>query len=158
MRTLNVRLLFSLIAAFGLSIIPLPDILMAFRPPWLLLLILYIQFFLPQYFIVTLLVFLGVCLDVLLSTVIGEHAFALILTTWIASGKVRRFHFLAMIQQLGFIALLCFVYQSILFLTDAFLGYNYQLCMVVGPVLGSLFLWPTIHRLLCHMTVSAREI
>ena len=157
MTSLNIRLLLSLIITFGLSIMPLPEVLTGFRPPWLLLLVLYIQFFQPNYFSVTLLVFLGICLDVLLSTVIGEHALALVLTTWLASGKVRRFNFFAMPQQMALVALCSLVYQLMIFLTDAFLGYNSQLWMVIGPVIAGTLIWPWIQGILFHLTVPVQR-
>ena len=140
---MNIRLLLSLMLAFGLSILPLPDILSDFRPPWLLLFVLYIQFFQPNYFSVTLLVFIGVCLDVLLSTVIGEHAFALVLTTWVASGKVRRFNFFAVAQQMALVGLCCFVYQSII----------YTICSSISKSDYQFIFMRYINRNISHMSI-----
>jgi rod shape-determining protein MreD len=142
--TLNIRLFLALIIALTLTILPLPDVMMGIKPLWVLMLVLYVQFFLPHYFNITLLFFLGLCLDVLLSTVIGEHAFALLLTTWFAAGKARRFNFFAMLQQMMLVALYCLIYQLIVFLIDAFLGYNNGLWIVVGTVSLSTFFWPWV--------------
>lgn len=155
--TLNLRLMFALLVAFVLTILPLPVMMMGFRPPWILILVLYVQFFLPNYFNITLLLFLGLCLDVLLSTVIGEHAFALILTTWFASGKARRFNFFSMVQQMMVVALCCLVYQLIIFLIDAFLGYNTGLWMVIGTALLSMFFWPWVEWVLTNGLLLIRR-
>ena len=155
MLTLNLRLFFALFIAFVLTIVPLPEIMTGLRPAWVLMLVLYIQFFLPDYFNITLLFFLGLCLDVLLSTVIGEHAFALVLTTWFASGKARRFNFFSIIQQMALIALFCLVYQLNIYLIEAFVGYNPDLLMVVGPTLFSTLLWPWVGRALVQGTFVA---
>ena len=157
MMTLNLRLIFALLVAFVLTILPLPVMMMGFRPPWILILVLYVQFFLPNYFNITLLLFLGLCLDVLLSTVIGEHAFALILTTWFASGKARRFNFFSMVQQMMVVALCCLVYQLIIFLIDAFLGYNTGLWMVIGTALLSMFFWPWVEWVLTNGLLLIRR-
>ena len=117
---------------------------MGFRPPVILLLVLYIQYFLPQYFNTTALLLIGLCMDVLLSTVIGEHAFALLLTTWIASGKARRFAFFSMGQQIMLISILCFIYQLSIFLIDAFLGYHNGTWGMAGAALLSMLAWPWI--------------
>ena len=90
------------IVALILSILPMPELISAFRPPWVLLLVLYIEYFLPGNFKLTTLLIVGLLLDVLLSTVIGEHSFALLLVTWIASSKSRRFQFFSMMQQICF--------------------------------------------------------
>lgn len=92
-RNLRVRLCLGFIVALLLSILPMPELISAFRPPWILLLVLYIEYFLPGNFRLTTLLFVGLLLDVLLATVIGEHSFALLLVTWIASSKSRRFQF-----------------------------------------------------------------
>ena len=152
---LNVHLFFALFIAFVLTILPLPEMMVGFRPPWVLILVLYVQFFLPNYFNIFLLFFLGLCLDVLLSTVIGEHVFALVLTTWFVAGKVRRFYLFSMGQQMVLVALFCLVYQSILFLIDAFLGYNNGPWLIVGTALFSMLFWPWV-RVLADSTLLYR--
>jgi rod shape-determining protein MreD len=142
MMNLNLKLILAFFIAFILTIIPLPLAIAGIRPPWILLVVLYVQFFFPRYFSITLLLFIGLCLDVLLATVIGEHAFALLMTTWIASGKVRRFGFFSSIQQMLLVAVFCLVYQLIIYLIDAFLGYNNRPWMVIGTALFSTFFWP----------------
>ena len=142
MMTLNLRVFFALFIVFGLSILPLPHMMMAIRPPWVLLFVLYIQFYLPNYFSVTLLLLLGLCLDVLLSTMIGEHAFALILAAWFAASKTRRFNFFSMVQQMMLVASFCLIYQLTIFLIDAFLGYHNEPMMVIGTTILSMFFWP----------------
>lgn len=147
MITLNIRLFLALFISFVLTILPLPEMVIGFRPPWILLFVLYVQFFLPHYFNVTLLLFIGLCIDVLLSTVIGEHAFALLLTTWLAAGKARRFGFFSLIQQMMLIALLCLVYQLIIFFIDAFLGYHNGVWTFSGAVVLSMLFWPWLRVL-----------
>ena len=150
--TPSIRLFVALIIVFILTILPLPEILVGFRPPWFLMFVLYIQFFLPNYFNIFLMFFLGLCLDVLLSTVIGEHALALILTTWLAAGKARLFTFSSVIQQMTLIALFCFTYQLIIFLIDVFFGYSNGVWLVVGTTLLSLLFWPWVRWALANGT------
>ena len=142
MITLNVRLFLALFFAFVFTILPLPDLLIEFRPPWVLLLVLYVQLFLPNYFSITLLFFIGLCLDVLLSTVIGEHAFALLLTTWFVMGKARRFNFFSLLQQMILVALFCLSYQLIIYFIESFLGYHNNLRGIVGAAVFGMLLWP----------------
>ena len=148
--TLPLRLVLALLLALMLTVLPLPELLAGFRPPWLLLLILYVQFFLPSYFNVTVVVALGLCLDVLLSTALGEHAFALIITTWIAAGKSRRFCFFSMIQQMLLLSVFCLIYESALYLIDAFLGYsNTPWTIIEASFMGMLF-WPWLRLSTYH--------
>ena len=152
MNTLNVRLFLAVLTALVLTIIPLPELLTGFRPPWVLIFVLYIQFYLPEYFNLASLFILGLCLDVLLSTAIGEHAFALTFVTLLASGKARRFNFFSMGQQMGLVAALWAIYLSIIYVLDAFMGYSNHWWMVLGTTLISLFFWPCA-RVLAESTL-----
>ncbi len=51
--TLHVRLFLGFILALVLSILPMPELISDFRPPWVLLLVLYIEYFLPGNFKLT---------------------------------------------------------------------------------------------------------
>lgn len=126
------------------TIIPLPVALVDFRPAWVLLLVLYVQFFLPQYFRVTWVFLLGLCLDVLLSSVMGEHALALLIVTFAATRKVRRFYFFSMLQQMFIILIFCIMYQLVIYLIDAFLGYEVGIRSIICTALISMFFWPWI--------------
>lgn len=147
MKNLSFRLWVGFIGALVLSILPIPELISAFRPPWVLLLVLYIEYYLPGNFKLTALLILGLLLDVLLSTVIGEHSFALLLVTWIASSKSRRFQFFSMMQQICLIGFFCFLYQSVISFTDALLGFHYSLLMPLASALLGMFFWPWIRLL-----------
>ncbi len=108
MSVLHIRLGLGFLVALALSILPMPELISIFRPPWVLLLVLYIEYYLPGKFKLTALLIVGLLLDVLLSTVIGEHSFALLLVTWIASTKSRRVQFFSLIQQVCLIGFFLF--------------------------------------------------
>lgn len=147
MNTPNVRFLFAAFMTLVLTIIPLPEIIAVFRPPWVLMFVLYVQFFLPRYFRVTWVFLLGLSMDVLLASVIGEHAFALLLVSGVASNKARRFHFFSVAQQMILIALFCLVYQLVIVLIDAALGYNNEILFAFGTVLVTMIFWPWVKLL-----------
>lgn len=157
MTNLRLRLCTGFIGALILSILPMPELISAFRPPWILLLVLYIEYFLPGNFKLTTLLIVGLLLDVLLSTVIGEHSFALLLVTWIASSKSRRFQFFSMMQQICLIGFFCLCYQAVISFIDALLGFNYSLFMPFISALLSMFIWPWI-RLLGDGSLLARLV
>ncbi|KTC88637.1 rod shape-determining protein MreD [Fluoribacter dumoffii] len=157
MRNLRIRLCLGFTVTLLLSILPMPELVSAFRPPWVLLLVLYIEYFLPVNFRLTTLLFVGLLLDVLLATVIGEHSFALLLVTWIASSKSRRFQFFSMMQQIFLIGFFCLLYQLIISLITALLGFNYSLFTPVASALVGMFVWPWI-RLLGEDTLLKRLV
>lgn len=145
---LSFRIVLACLVALILTILPIPASLSSFRPPWILLVILYIQFFLPTYFSVTVTILLGLCLDLLLSTLMGEHIIALVVATWIASTRVRRFHLLSLLQQIAIVTGLSFVYELMLYCIDIYQGFNHSLLMVFGTTLLSLMVWPWVSLLL----------
>ena len=147
MKNLRIRLSLGFIVALLLSILPMPELVSAFRPPWILLFVLYIEYFLPGSFKLLTLFFVGLLLDVLLATVIGEHSFALLSVTWIASSKSRRFQFFSMMQQIVLIGFFCFLYQSIISLIEFLLGFNYSLFTPLASAMVGMLLWPWIHLL-----------
>lgn len=147
MTNLRIRLGIGFIGALILSILPMPELISIFRPPWILLLVLYIEYYLPGNFKLTTLLFVGLALDILLSTVIGEHSFALLLVTWLASTKSRRFQFFSIMQQICLIGFFCLVYQATISFIDALLGFNYSLLMPVTSAILGMLIWPWIRLL-----------
>lgn len=144
MRFISLPLLLAAILALALSIVPLPELLLGLRPPWALLLLLYVQLFLPEQFNLVFLVVIGLALDTLLSTLLGEHAFALALVAWVASNKARRFSLFAMGQQMALIGFFCLLYQILILMIDVSLGYYYGFVMPLSSALISILLWPWI--------------
>ena len=139
---MNIRVMITFLAGLILTIMPLPDMLVQFRPPWILLILLYMQFYLPHYFNVTLIFILGLMLDSLLATVIGEHALILCVVAWLATSKTRRFALFSIGQQMIFIAFFAMVYQIGIALIDSFLGYRATLESILGAGLVSVLVWP----------------
>ena len=138
------RLVLACLLALILTILPMPDILLGSRPAWVLMLILFLQFYLPDSFNLVALFVLGLLLDVLLSSVIGEHTLALSLVSWIASNKARRFYFFTIGQQMIVIGFFCFLYQLILLTINAFLGFHVGLVSTIGSTAISVLLWPWV--------------
>jgi rod shape-determining protein MreD len=153
MNALTLRLVIAMMIALILTILPLPDLFSGLRPPWVLMLILYLQFFLPDRFNMMILLLAGLLLDVLLFTVLGEHAFALSIVAWVANNKTRRFNFFSIWQQMALIGFLCFLYQMLIFITESFLGYQMSLLPLAGSALLSLILWPWV-RILADDTLK----
>lgn len=147
MISLNLRIILAIVLSLGLSILPLPELITNFRPPWVLMLVLYLQFFIPSHFNLMVLIIIGLMMDVLLATVMGEHALALILVTWIASSKARRFQFFSPGQQMALIGFFCFLYQLAILVTDSFLGYPVSWLSCLSSSLVSVVFWLWIRLL-----------
>jgi rod shape-determining protein MreD len=99
---------------------------------------------LPRYFSLPAILLLGLCQDVLLSTILGEHAFALLVITWLVNTQSRRFRFFTMSQQLALVGLYCFTYQGIIISIDALLGFSYHVFTPIKGAFVGLLLWPWV--------------
>lgn len=111
MSFLHFRVAFAIVLALLLTILPFPVMVENFRPNWIILLLLYFEIYLPSYSYASLSVLIGIILDVLLYTLIGQHAFILGLTLWFASTKTRRFYCFNLSQQIAFVGFLSFFYD-----------------------------------------------
>lgn len=151
----TMHIFLGLLMTLGLAIIPLPDIIHSFRPCWTLLFILYIQFYLPQQFRIIVVLIFGLCLDVLMSSVLGEHGLALLLAIGLASTKARRFTFFTLGQQTLFVGCLCFLYQLTFFAIDGLLAYHVQFSMMLASTFVSMLMWPWL-RVLADDVFSSR--
>jgi rod shape-determining protein MreD len=148
MMSINIKLLLTLIVCLILTIIPIKETFHFLRPAFILMLVLYVQCCLPSYFRVMWVFVLGLCLDAFSATVMGEHAFALILTTWIATNVQRSFEHFSMLQQMLIILLFCMVYQFTIYTVDAFFGVTTNLFFVFVSSFVSMLIWPWLRFLL----------
>jgi rod shape-determining protein MreD len=138
------RLCFLFILALILSIISFPMCMALIRPLFILLLVIYVQVTLPTAFQVSGLLFLGLTLDVLCASILGEHVLALTLTAWCLSGRAQRFKFFSISQQMAWVFLLSMVYQFILFGLSMMLRYPMSLEAMILPVCMTTLSWPWI--------------
>ncbi|MCH9756706.1 MAG: rod shape-determining protein MreD [Gammaproteobacteria bacterium] len=139
----------SLVAAIMLllSIMPFGAVLSLFRPFWVLLFVLYLQYTLPKQCNVLFILFFGLLLDALSAGVIGQHAFALLLTAWVSLKRSQRFRLLWMSQQLFGIAVLALLYQLALLSIQFILGYPVSVLGVLLPIVMTALCWPWMQYL-----------
>ncbi len=137
-----IRLFLSFVLVLLLTILPMPAFCQNMKPMWALLFLFYVQFYLPDYFHLVTVFILGLLLDILLSTIIGEHILALTLVTWISSNKARRFYFFSVSQQMALIAFFCLLYQLIILTIEALLNLQVYPLGLLGGTLLTALLWP----------------
>lgn len=125
-----------------LSIIPLPSILIPFRPAWLLLFLLYTQFQLSDYFKIIVIFLVGILMDAILSSVMGEHVFALTAALWCASSKARRFSLLPMGIQMFYIGIFSLIYCLCLLFVNRVLGNPYPVNTLFTVSIVNSIIWP----------------
>jgi rod shape-determining protein MreD len=142
------RLLFTLVFALFLSVVPLPAYLDAVRPSFLVLAVLYWSIVAPRAGGIAIGWFSGLALDVFQGSLLGEHALALSLVTYIALREHQKIRAKHVFQQSLLVLGALVIYQCVLFAIDGWTGHT-----LIGPlhwlqiVTGTL-LWPLVAPLL----------
>lgn len=134
-----------LVLALLLAVYPLPLSWRWWRPEFVLLVVIYWVFVLPNNTSLTLVWCLGLIQDLIEGTPLGQHALGLVIVTYIGIQSYRRVRNYALWQQCGWV----FVLVGISQLTS-----NWVYSMAGGTVSGVYFLYPAITSALlwplCH--------
>ena len=134
----------TLIVAFMLTALPLPDWAAPFRPDWVALTLIYWAIMLPRTWSVGSAWLIGILLDVAQGTILGQHALALCLIVFITV----RFHLLMRVFPIQQLAATVFailaLYQFILFWINGVAGVEVPLVNYWGPVLTGTLFWPLV--------------
>ena len=144
-----VIVIISFLVALLLSILPLPVWLTLIQPRWVVLVVIYWIIALPHRFSLGVAWILGILLDVLYGTVLGEHALALSVVAFIAQRLHRQIRMFPAMQQAFSIFLLIIVYEGLLLWIQGMLGQlgsNARWFWASG--LTSMLFWPWVHNLL----------
>ncbi len=112
------RLIFAFLFAAVLSICPLPEIVISLRPQLFLLIFLYLQLFANRYFYISLLLIIGILLDVMHANILGEHALSMLVTCLVMVQRSRRFQFFSDPQQILIIFFLVLLNNILFALTN----------------------------------------
>jgi rod shape-determining protein MreD len=134
----------SSLVALALAVLPLPSILEAFRPDFLVLVVLYWSIESPRAGGLTLAFMGGLALDVTHGVVLGQHALALTLMAGWATHLRLRLRVFSMLSQCLTIFAFLTGYQFVLFWVDGATGNPVTTFgRWIAPVVGAL-LWPLI--------------
>lgn len=142
MNAVLMRLSLGLVVALVLTIIPLPSVFSMVRPAWVLLIILYTQCFFERYFKIFITFLIGLYVDVLTGAMMGQHVFALLVTTWFVSSRIQRFRYYSMAHQLCLIAVFSLIYQLNMYLVDALLGHAVFIWQILVVPFTTVLFWP----------------
>lgn len=135
----------SIVIAMMLTIMPLPDWLEAWRPSWLLLVLVYWILSLPQRTGVFVGWTLGLLLDVLKGSLLGQHALALAVVAWIAWKLHLQIRNLPMWQQMMTVLAMTSIFEFLLFWIDGVSGHPTTPDQRIGGVITSALFWPLIY-------------
>ncbi|AZQ85759.1 rod shape-determining protein MreD [Colwellia sp. Arc7-635] len=148
--TISSRLiiLLTFLVALMASIMPLPLSVDAFRPDWVLVVLLYWCLALPARVNVISAWVMGFILDVLLGSTLGVHAGAMALSVYIIAGNFQKIRNFSIWQQALIVGVLSALYHLIVFWLQRFLTDAVFLPSYLYPVLTTIILWPWAFLLL----------
>lgn len=148
--TLSSRLiiLLTFLVALMASIMPLPLSVDAFRPDWVLVVLLYWCLALPARVNVISAGVMGFILDVLLGSTLGVHAGAMAIAIYIVAGNFQKIRNFSLWQQSMIVGVLSALYHLIVFWLQRFLTDAVFLPNYLYPVITTIILWPWAFLLL----------
>lgn len=130
-----------LLVMVALALVPLPRGISAFRPDWVAVVLLYWSLTAPRRFSLLTAFWMGIVLDTLSGSLLGQHALALLVIVYLA----ERFHLRIRVfplSQLGLTVLaLLGLYEFILFWIDGVAGRTVPLMERWAPPLTGTLVW-----------------
>lgn len=130
----------TVLAAWVLALLPMPDWAAPFRPEWTLIVLVYWAMALPSRVSIGWCWLAGLGLDVLMGTLLGQHALALALVGWVVARMYLQVRVYPEWQQALVLVALVGMYEFVLFWTDGISGTRSEARW--GPVLTTALLWP----------------
>lgn len=139
---------FSILIAFILTIVPLPDWLVWYRPAWVLMVLVFWVLAEPYRFGIFAAFIVGLLLDLLTGTYLGMHAFTLTLVIYFFVRFQTQIRSFPAIQKIGVIFLAIVLYVGLQQMLYAILGasqHSYQSWGIIGT---TLLFWPIVNFML----------
>ncbi len=140
--------IFTLLIALIATIMPLPLSIDAFRPDWVLVVLIYWCLALPSRVNVISAGFVGLVLDVLLGSILGVHTAAMAVAVYIIAGNFQKIRNFSVWQQALIVGVLSALYHLIVFWMQRFLTDAVFLPSYLYPVITTIILWPWAFLLL----------
>ena len=141
-------ILLSLLIGLILGILPLPGELELYRPDWALLILLYWSLALPERIGVGIAWLTGLFQDVLTATLLGQHALAYAVASYLIIKLHQRLRLHPLWQQSLSILLLLMLAQLIIFWINGIIGRPIQSWLYWLPSVVGALLWPVVFVLL----------
>ena len=141
-------ILITLLLALLASIMPMPISIDAFRPDWVLVVLIYWCLALPNKVNVITAWVMGLILDILLGSTLGVHAAAMALSVYIIAANFQKVRNFSLWQQGMIVGTSAGLYHIIVFLLQHYLTDVVFLSSYLYPVLTTIVLWPWTFLLL----------
>lgn len=132
----------TLAVALLMALLPMPSWTVWLRPAWVLLVLIYWTIALPYQIGVGTAWMMGLVVDVLTGSLLGEHALALTLVIYLVSRIYHRFRAAPLLQQGISIMLFVWLYQFIIYCIQGFIGDVPMHLLYWSQAVTSMMLWP----------------
>jgi rod shape-determining protein MreD len=144
------RMLLSAFIALALTVLPLPPWLDVLRPAFLVLAVLYWSINAPRTGGIAFGFFAGLMLDVFQGPVLGEHALALSLITYITVREHQRIRSKPAIQQALIVFGALTEYELVLFMIDGWTGHPVTSSLRWVHIVTGALIWPPAAAILAY--------
>lgn len=141
-------ILTSLFLAVVLALLPLPDWTTWYRPSWVVLVLIYWTINSPYRVNVGVAWVMGVLMDLLTGTLLGEHALAYTIVIYFVSRMYIRLRMYPLLQQGLSVFVFVLLYQFILYCIQGFIGELPNSHLYWLSSMTSMLLWPWLFVLL----------
>lgn len=143
-RTGYMAIAISFLVAMMLTALPMPAWAALWRPAWVALVLIYWCMAAPRYTGVVMAWVLGLFLDVLAGTLLGQHALALAVVAFVAHRFHRQVRVLPIWQQSVSVFGLVFLYQALILWITGIQGLPVIASAYWSAPLVSMLLWPWV--------------
>lgn len=132
----------SFIVGLILLILPLPDWVRIYRPDWVALILIYWSMALPKRVGLWSALIIGLLADSLLGTLLGQHALALVVITYLNLNVYLRIRVLSLAQQSLYVFSLLVISQLIIAWMDGIMGLTVPVQAIFGAPFVGMLMWP----------------
>ena len=146
----NWFLTLAIIAILLLSIYPLPTLGQWLRPEFAVLAVIYWLMLAPFQSGMTLAWFIGLSLDLLEGSVLGQHALALTIIAYICALSHQQLRMFSLGAQTLAVFLLVFIYQLMNYWVNSLTGGSFDNILFLLPALMSALFWPLLKLIFDH--------
>jgi rod shape-determining protein MreD len=143
-----VAIFITLIIALVLALLPMPDWTIWLRPAWVLMVLIYWAMSAPTRVSVGLAWSLGILVDLLNGTLLGEHALAYTVVIYFIHRMHIRLNIYPLLQQGFSVLLFILIYQFILYCIQGFIGELPSSHLYWLSAVTSTLLWPWLFILM----------
>jgi rod shape-determining protein MreD len=148
----------SLLIAAILEILPLPLWLQWLWPAWVGVVFIYWLFTLPNQVCVGTAFIVGIFLDVLRGTPLGEHAMVLVIIAYIITKLHMRLRVFPRWQQTIVVLLLMLIYQGGKYIIQTLTGQSPTIWLYFLLALTSALVWPVVYNILARYQRRYKKI